>query len=240
MNKDNAQIEYRVNIKDKSNWHGFDCCRIPISVGGPKHEGNKFKATIEWAKKRFKDIEIHVGDTLQRHNIILQENISQETAYKKSKRLGDEWIERNMSTINLLKDDEQINWKMYRWDDWIHRKEFPTYKKEIDTLMTTCPEFKESIEEQVAIFWNRKKDYFSPREKKKFELNSTKYLLEESAVFSIMFKEKTAVDIYPGTFLLPFVKLKDASNLNLPDGFSKSKFTRIDFNRIKSKTANTA
>jgi len=60
---------------------------------------------------------------------------------------------------------------------------------------------------------------------------SKRYLLEETAVFSIMFKTEAAVDIYPGSTLLPCTIFQGQTVDGAPDGLGMGHFSRIDFKR---------
>ncbi len=58
-----------------------------------------------------------------------------------------------------------------------------------------------------------------------FKAHAVRYLLEETAAFFLMFARDKAVDIYPGSTLLPCALAKGYG----PD--NEVHFTRIDFKR---------
>lgn len=63
---------YKVVLNSPSIWRDYSTCRLQISVGKPKHEGDKFFALTEWAAARFDKVYLIVSDTLQRHNLALE------------------------------------------------------------------------------------------------------------------------------------------------------------------------
>lgn len=105
---------YKAKVLRSGNWQRYETCRQHISVGQPYHEGEKLKATFEWAAKRFTKHVIVVADTLQRHN--MDGNAQQ------AKRYGDEWLQRNRDLLGILGSPEII-----RWDDLIGSPDFTTY-----------------------------------------------------------------------------------------------------------------
>jgi hypothetical protein len=60
------------------------------------------------------------------------------------------------------------------------------------------------------------------------------YIFEETAVFSLMFRERPAVDIYPGTLLFMWNLFAQGALPGAPEGLEKGCFTRIDFLRNKN------
>jgi hypothetical protein len=49
--------KYKVVIQRGASWKEYNTCRLQVSVGhGDKHEGEKFAASLNWAKDRFKKL----------------------------------------------------------------------------------------------------------------------------------------------------------------------------------------
>lgn len=205
---------YAVKVKNGAGWQEFDTARLQISVGQPYHEGDKFEATVKWASLRFKKVIVCVNDTLQRFNLIA-EGYSEQEAQRITSDLGREWIERNISLLRSLPNVE-----IKRWDTW-KNDDYEEVKHQIDEL------YRENIEFQVAV--DTDITGFTKRNDSKPEL-CREYLLEETAVFSKMFRER-AVDIYPGSVLLPCRIFQGRAVKGAPNGLSDGHFTRIDFKR---------
>jgi tRNA-dependent cyclodipeptide synthase len=216
---------FKVKVKRGAGWQDHSICRLHISVGQDYHEGQKFRATMEWAKENFDHVIICVNDTLQRHNRLF-EGKAPEAALEISKQAGREWVQRNTTP----EERTSRNISVFRWQDWLEQ---PNYE---ETLAAVKAEYEEGgtvknvIDNEVKSFWERVKT----RQKlgsdfgfAKFNDHSREYLLEECAVFSMMFQRDDAADIYPGSTLVPCQLYKDPS-----DRRSRN-FTRIDFSRIK-------
>lgn len=188
---------YTVKVKNGAIWRDYKVARLQISVGSDRHEGEKFKATVEWLKHRFDKVIVCVNDTIQRFNYMTH-GFSEEEALRCSMAVGREWISRHMDEIRSLPNVE-----IYRWEEW----KGPAFEKahqNILELYDGSPEFREAMGE------SQKNSY------------SREYLLEEIAVFSLMYQKEKAVDVYPGT--LPKVM----------SVFQDQHTTRIDFMRKKA------
>ncbi|GEM_PF-915534 len=228
--------KYAVKVKYGGGWSSFKTARFHISVGQEYHEGEKFKATMEWAKHRFEKVVICVNDTLQRYNYLYKSSLSPEQAFSQTEKLGQEWIDRNLPIIQSLP-----NYELHRWEDWRNSDDFASQYNYVLELYNKVPLVKDLVEEDVLTFWKRRvikegtPDYSFVR----FKEASTQYLLEETAAFFLMFKKDLAADIYPGSVLLPCVLAqKYCVGLKAPMLGDRA-FTRIDFSRNEIIAANS-
>lgn len=216
---------YAVKVKTGASWQNFDTARLQISVGQAYHESEKLKATFNWVGQRFEKIIICANDTLQRFNFEM-EGLSAEEAFDRAESAGREWIERNIPHIRNLP-----NYQIHRWEDWRTREDYQQALDEVYALYNDNDEFRAAIDQNVLDFWNRQNRPLSDFER--FKELSKSYLLEETAVFSIMYKTERAVDIYPGSTLLPSTIFQGRKIEGAPEGLGMGHFTRIDFKRNK-------
>ncbi len=223
---------YSVKVKNGAIWRSYSWARLQISVGMPYHEGEKFEATVNWVKERFEGVHICVNDTLQRYNYISKYNICEEQAQKICQQNGENWIKDNLKYLENIPQYE-----LHRWEDWKKRDNYETYLHQINELYRTNPEFYSAVDLNVEQFLDRqsKKRDMSLSDKRRFAYFSREYLLEETAVFAIMFEECVAVDIYPGSVLLPCIFFRERHLEGAPKGLSQGIFTRIDFARNRNQ-----
>lgn len=190
------QGAYIVKVKNGAAWRGYNIARLQISVGGQRHEGEKFDATIDWVASRFDKAIVCVNDTLQRFND-MDKGMSERDAYERSLEAGRLWLLRHMDKLATLP-----RLKIYRWEEW----KGPAFKNSYDAVLKRYHDdesFRQALKEGQKN--NLSKDY----------------LLEEIAVFSLMYKKHRAVDIYPGTLPKAMAIFEDQHT------------TRIDFARKK-------
>jgi hypothetical protein len=102
---------------DSSTWkeaikqeNGF----IGISLDNPNMVGDKLSAVINWLNDNayFSQIKISLSDTLNRYNIMLLDNISENEARKKALHKGNQWLKQNQHIIYKLK----FPFEIIRWD----------------------------------------------------------------------------------------------------------------------------
>ena len=216
---------YAVKVKTGAGWSDFDTARLQISVGQQYHEGDKLKATFNWVGQRFDKVIICVNDTLQRFNYEM-DGMSPEDAFNRSEAKGREWIERNIETIRGLP-----NYTIHRWEDWRSKPEYQNNLDKVYDLYENNPSFRAALDQNISDFWSRQD---RPAEEfERFQEISKHYLLEETAVFSMMFDNEEAADIYPGSILLPCTTFQGKHLDGAPQGLNMGHFTRIDFKRNK-------
>lgn len=228
---------YAVKVKNGAGWREHKTARLQISVGQPYHEGEKLAATLEWCRHRFDHVIICVNDTLQRFNHEF-DGMSAREAYFKALGDGTGWIERNRAAIERLPSVE-----IHRWEDWKTWPDFAMSMLRTQELMRTNSEFRDAIRENIAAFWERRKPdagLAGQYRFAEFARLSEQYLLEETAVFAIMFRKQRAVDVYPGSVLLPCVIFQGRDVKGAPEGLGEGAFTRIDFSRRKGPTPEAA
>lgn len=168
-----SDIKYKVKPLKKAGNQAVTTARLDISVGMEYHEGEKLKATVDWAKNKYQKVIVSVADSLQRYNL--------NNNYALSIRLGDEWIERNKDAIEGC--------FVQRWDSILNHLFYDIGL--VKNLYVNDLAFRLLIEDQI----NSLKLVKSSKE------SSVEYLLEEIAGFAVLFRTQPAVDIYPGSFL---------------------------------------
>ena len=224
--------EYIIRRKSGPALREYDTARLQISVGQPYHEGEKFAATVDWLRPRFKRVIVCVNDTLQQHNYRFNEHLPEQQAFEKSLKAGREWLDRNAMIISTLP-----HVSVHRWEDWKAHPGFAqTYEKTL-RLYAENAEFRAAVDENIRAFWDRRADRRNLSDAYRFaefrEMGKA-YLLEETAGFSLMFAQNRAVDIYPGSVLLPCVLFQGRKIPGAPEGLECGAFARIDFNRNKN------
>jgi tRNA-dependent cyclodipeptide synthase len=225
--------QYAVRVKYGPDWKVFDTVRMEISVGQPYHEGEKLVCTLKWANDRFDKVALLVNDTLQRYNLMFDEGLIEKEAQSRTFRAGDEWIRRNIKPI--VKSRASI----FRWNDWLASPDYNKSETAVKNLYQTNLEFRNNIEHAISEVWDRrtlKDPDLMPRKEEFFE-NSRRYLLEETAVFSIIYKTIPGISAYPGSFHEMWAMFVDREVPGAPEGLKNSHCVRIDFRRNKKQSA---
>jgi len=220
---------YKVVLNSPSIWRNFTTCRLQISVGRPKHEGDKFFALTEWAAARFDKIYLIVSDTLQRHNLALEMGIDLSEAYKVAQIKGHEWLRDNKRAIDNIPAYKRV---VTVWDDWMSHADYAETRFAINALYAGSPAFKAAIDAKADEFCRRRAENGSILHDSRPEAFSTsvRYILEEVAAFGIMLRQQPVLDIYPGPWFKEiFDVIAQTSALPLLAGFGQAAFINVDY-----------
>jgi hypothetical protein len=195
---------YKVKILKPNNWARHPVGRLDISVGQPYHEGEKLRATMAWAKKRYSHVIVSVADTLQRHNF---EGLTTELSYALAEKAGSEWIVRNADILDGV--------TVIRWDQRLSHPLYSQYRIKTERMILDDKDLYGHMKAAAV--------EYAVRKGLQTGLNRMEYLIEELAVFDMLFNLEPAADIYPGS-MLPF--------WDHPAYEGRAAFTRIDFTRL--------
>lgn len=179
---------------DKTEFKKSSCLLI-ISVGQKIHEGEKFLRTIELIDRFFHTCVIQVDDSLQRHNIKIEDNLNDQQAYLKSIMLGDEWLKRNYEIYHRL----SIPYRIIRWDQWLKHQELQKHKKVVQGIYESDASYQETMHATIKKFIER---YQQRRSALPFDQNvwynaCLEYLFEECAAMNLWTETGCQFEIYP-------------------------------------------
>ncbi|MCL2468798.1 MAG: tRNA-dependent cyclodipeptide synthase [Alphaproteobacteria bacterium] len=221
--------EYRVRVRNRSDWRNYARLRLLISVGKPYHEGEKLQAVVDWINKNphITEVQVCVGDFLQRHNLIAYGEDEERASYM-ALLAGTSWIERNESILSGL----QPKWSFTRWTDWFGIEEFYRTHAAILRLETENHAFKKSLDLDASSLAKRK-ELRGESVPKDLVQHSYNFVTEELAVFTMLSRCLPAAEVYPGTSLeaVKYLHGKDLPEILIP---LKTRYiVRINFERIK-------
>lgn len=165
-------------------------CLLPISVGQPVHEGKKLIATLKLINASFNKCTILIGDTLQRHNLQFSLGLSEDEARKKSKELGDAWLERNSF---LITENLKITHFISRWNEWLDCSGFAERFTAVENLYLKNNNFRLSLDYTVHEYIQRN----SLDDTEKAEELCLTYLKEECAIFPVWAEAHYDFEVYP-------------------------------------------
>lgn len=225
-----ARLINQTSSKSKDDFRCSSCV-ILVSVGQLAHEAEKLAATIRMVNKSYASCAIAVCDSLQRHSLQLDTGYSDNVVHQISNNLGEKWIERNRQYFAEI----SIPCEIFRWDDWLLRKDFLNYQAIINKMYSEDLEFRDSMNKTALNFVKRfQKRQEQPLKTKVVRQASINYLIEECAIIMLMWQEKGYnYIVYPSDILevmkKTYQKLVSPYNENL-----------LQWVRIKLKTKKPA
>lgn len=221
--------KYRISVASSPGWREKDICSLEISMGNPKHEGIKLQSLLMWANENFKHCIINVGDTLQRHNLIL-DGMNEDEAYETSLSMGNEWFERNQRYFDVLR----IPFTTYRWDDWLKSEDFDTLHKNIWLYYNNNKTFRDCVNEDAMFFVNKREDMLDKYGMERLKASSINFLIEEAAGDTILSRKLDIARVYPATQFNAFKHLSRPETPKAVAGLGRDVYTRVNFKKKKA------
>lgn len=225
---------YAVKVKSEQStapWQAFTVARAQISIGQDYHEGEKLAALSAWLAPRFESVDICVNDTLQRFSLMFDHDIARDAAFATALHDGDTWLARNGALFTA----PHVN--LIRWNRWLEDSRFADTHAKIATLYQSNTEFHHAIDGNIQSLWERRlrlyPGRYEPARFLHFAELSRQYLLEEISAFSLMYTDKTAIDVYPGTTIFAALVFQGRAVDGAPAGLGNGHFCRVDFSRNK-------
>jgi hypothetical protein len=172
-------------------------CSVTISVGQPKHESEKFLATVRRIDTDFKSCNIMVCDLLQRHTLhLMNPALAKDEVYALAEQLGSEWIERNMRTINTL----HIPTTITRWAHWLEHPDFSDALNKVEALFNCNSSYETLVSASAKEFFLRLEHRLEvPISSERAMKYSIEYLLEECATMLLWAEHGYNFEVYPSS-----------------------------------------
>ena len=226
--------QFKIKPKRKTaQWKDFEVARLQISMDNEKQTGEKLKNAVDWCcSGRFVRVVAIVSDTLNWFNLSVKHNLNKADALKLALHEGDLWLEKN----SFIRD---YNIEIKRWDEWMLHPKYNSRLSVIRKLFLTNEDFKNNLNEvSKRIMESKLLDLttYSDSHLKRFREMSKEYILCELSVFSIMFNEEEAIEIYPGSWLKNIFEILStySSEYSFLQCFNNKPYLQIEFERNKS------
>ena len=177
-------------------------CIMPISVGlGLKVcEGSEFLGTLKLINASFRSFTILLDDSIQRYNMRILSDLSDEALRNQAIREGDLWLQRNKSIIDLV----SVPYNIVRWDDWANHPSYLEHNKIVEALYQSDEWYRAAFEDTIEEFLSRfQKNIASDDAKiKKFDYDYAYqscllYLKEECSVMCLWAQALYDFEVYP-------------------------------------------
>jgi tRNA-dependent cyclodipeptide synthase len=195
-------------------------CYMGISLDNPQFYGKNMEAILSWVTKNFEQCLVVVGDYLRRYNEEIFSGTESKVREAVSFQAGDAYIGQTKEILGRYKEP-QI--KVVRWKDCIEKAGYKTARSILDNLYSADDLFRAAVQKDSLSFLNRQR---RKRQEPAVPMEeaidiSSKYLLEEIAVFSVLSEEGWNVEVYPGPELGVLVEMAKGNFKDIPAGLKK-------------------
>jgi len=258
--------QYTLKVKTGAGWKRFFAVRLMISVGSPKHEGEKFRATIDWINRNawneaeqtgIKKVIVSVNGVLQRHNFVT--DCADGVALAQAMKMEQQWIATHRQVVKKI--NPAIDVRTIQWMEYIGDKDYVGFRNEIDAAYINIPQFAETVNADAQEFLGRQinrlaeeikvaggEEKASPEllarrqrlldNKPKLITAGVEYILEELAAFAMMVEKDPAAEIYPGSNLRSAEFWIKNKPENAPERVSRLMGTERCFTRVDFSSIN--
>lgn len=224
---------YKVKPHNSSaRWQDHNTARLQISIGNKLQTGAKLQALVEWAcGGRFERVEVIVSDTLNWFNIAFREQIPKAQAIDKALRSGEQWINDN----SCLREHPVI---IRRWNEWYLHESYKERLSAISSIYQESYPLQHSIQEVSERVWSAKsnQEFRAAQRQEEFFDISKNYILNELSVFSLLFNERNAIEVYPGAWFKDMFDILCNYSEHYPylECFRDKAYLRVEFLKNKS------
>lgn len=190
-----VKASFRENPVEERKRFPQSSCLMPISVGQPIHEGEKFAAVIKLINGAFKRCTILVDDSVQRHTMGIMQHATPDELYQLAVKEGDDWLLRNEMAYNQL----TIPFEILRWDDWYNSQNYIDSYVRVQKEYDSNDLFRHAIHANIDDFLTRYLSRFSAVDVD-YERASRlclDYLLEECSVMCLWIEKAYDFEVYP-------------------------------------------
>jgi len=204
-----------------------------ISLNSQSHCDEALDATVEWINKntQYDTFLIGLSDTLNRFNYNHEVN-----ALDLCLKTGNKWINRNKSILDKL----NTPYKIVRWDHW--KENYPNKVKQyiqfFENLFESDLTLKSALIKDIDGFVKRRHQTTINNVSFGIIQNCKNYLIEELAVYSIIFEAYPECEVfYPGKQLECMAAIRDGSVQAIPGTYENTKYIRMALHSVEQKTA---
>lgn len=188
-----------VSVKSKTKNIEGSRYLLPISIGQPYHEGEKFEAIIALLnQKGFKQGRIIMASVLQRHTLgLIYKGLTEEELTELAYKKGMEWQERNKILLSQLNHPIEI----VDWSFFLKTEKYKARLHEMKRLYQEDTDFHDKVDATTQAFLSRwiLRGMIKENEIELAVAPCKEYILEECSVTSIWVGEGFHYVTYPSS-----------------------------------------
>lgn len=171
----------------------YSNCVLPISVGQEYHEGDKLEAIIHLINNKFMSCTIVIADVLQRHTLMLENNLSEAEAENIATSIGKEWLASQAKYISKLNIPHKIKF----WYEWLNSEAYQSQRLITESLYRNNQQIQSAFDLSIEKFLNRNPNFYNPSNQAFAKERALEYIKEECSIMPLWIKDKFHFEIYP-------------------------------------------
>lgn len=197
LTKYKASVDYVAPLTYQNSLENHDNCFLGISLENHNFREAKLEAMLIWISKRFKKCTILIGDSIHRLTLESTTQLTPENALSEAIKMGKEFIIKNQSLFDkysplthftLLTCEEVQTWESYL-----------EHHEQLQQLFHQNSDFRTSIESFGKTYHQKKSAELMQEEWERRMSFSSRYFLEEFAIFACLKRQGNPIIVYPGS-----------------------------------------
>ncbi|MBC1237261.1 tRNA-dependent cyclodipeptide synthase [Nostoc sp. 2RC] len=196
----------------------YEHCFLGISLESENFSIAKLVGMTDWISKHFKKCTILIGDSIHRITLQINQGLKEKQALNKALIQGREYVENaNYVFDNYIKT---CIFNVIFCSEIQQSEDYFKYYEQLQNLIRKDEKFANSVKSSVKEFVLRHFEQNTENFDFYVELSS-KYLLEELALFTCLIKYDLSIMIYPGSLLKIFEEIAEGHYAGVPDSLKK-------------------
>lgn len=206
-------------------------CVLVISLRSANSEGAKFEGCIRWIAENFDECALGVCDSIFRYTLRVGGDIAPDAAAAQALELGREFVDRHERMVERYRDKCCFEWLPA--SKLAEQNNFQNYLAAFRELYEANPAYREVVDEFGAKYLGRflkRAESISAQDVATKERYVREYLVEESALFTVLCEQGWDALVYPGA-IKTFVEIAEGRIPGVPEPLQKLVFVALRLNR---------
>lgn len=216
--------KYRVEIAEvipqvaRHELDRYENCFLGISLESEKFSMSKLVGMTDWISKHFKKCTVLIGDSIHRITLQINENLTEKQALNKALVLGREYVDNASYVFDNYTENCLFN--VILCSEIQKSEDYFKYYEQLQNLIRQDEKFANSVKSSVKEFVLRHFEQNNANFDIYIKLSS-KYLLEELAIFTCLIKYDLSIIIYSGSLLKILEEIAEGHYPGVSDSLKK-------------------
>lgn len=217
--------------KKKTLTDDYRRCVLVISLRSPNSEGAKFEGCIRWIAENFDECVLGVCDSIFRYTLRVGGDIAPDAAAAQAVELGREFVAGHARVVDRYREQCRFEW--LPTSQLAEQSSFQGYLTAFRELYQAGSAYREVVDEFGAKYLGRflkRAESISAEDVATKERYVREYLIEESALFTVLCEQGCEALVYPGA-IKTFVEIAEGRIPDVPEPLQKLVFVALRLNR---------
>ena len=193
-----AKVAFVSPVARRNSFEDETECFLGVSLQNRNFMPNRFHALTEWAARRFPRCRVLIGDRIHRITLETTLGMPPAVALTEATRLGQDFMDEHRALLDSYADRTVFDYVTCGeiQDSEVFRRHFGAIRDYFDRV----PAFRASVETFGRNYHRHDWEQLTADERAWRLECSSRYFLEEFAVFATLVGQGTRVMVYPGSF----------------------------------------